>query len=174
MRRIAVVPFSSSASEIQIDDKSLVKVNQDTKFQLKNAIRRFQASGATNIYEAFSRTFSLMTEAIPMELVVNCNTAILFLTDGEMTDPPELTEKDVLDFVKEGLDELEETLQQQVYLFTYSISENDDVHSFPKRLACSAAARGVWSKIIDDRSIVDSLSSYYKLFSMVSTLIVRL
>jgi hypothetical protein len=109
-----------------------------------------------------------MTEAIPTELVVFCNTAILFLTDGQMTDPPELTESDVLDYISLGLEDLEEKLQHPIHLFTYSISENDDVHSFPKQLACSATSHGVWSKIIDDRNVVESLSSYYKLFSLVS------
>lgn len=92
--------------------------------------------------------------------------AILFLTDGKMTDPKDYTEDRVLEFVEQGLAKLEESLSHPVYLFSYSISENDDVHTFPKRLACSATSNGVWSKVVDDKTIVDSLSSYSNLFSL--------
>jgi hypothetical protein len=34
-----------------------------------------------------------MEESIPFELVVDCNTAILFLPISKMTDPPEATEE---------------------------------------------------------------------------------
>ena len=49
-----------------------------------------------------------MEASIPLEKVVDCNTAILFLTDGKMTDPPDVDEAQVLDFVEEGLAEMEE------------------------------------------------------------------
>ncbi|KAL3927886.1 MAG: hypothetical protein SGARI_005200, partial [Bacillariaceae sp.] len=83
-----------------------------------------------------------------------------------MTDPPEVTEAEVLDFVEEGLAEMEDLLSHPVHLFTYSISENDDVHTFPKQLACQTTDKGIWSKVIDERTIIDSLSSYSNLFSM--------
>ena len=107
-----------------------------------------------------------MEDSIPLELVVDCNTAILFLTDGKMTDPPDITEAKVLDFVEEGLAKLEERLSHPVHLFSYSISENDDVHTFPKQLACTTTSNGIWSKVVDERTIVESLSSYSNLFSL--------
>lgn len=143
-----------------------VKVTALLKEELKRRIRELQAVGSTNIYDAFRRAFQVMEESIPLELVVDCNTAILFLTDGKMTDPPDVTEETVLAFVEEGLIELEERLSHPVHLFSYSISENDDVHTFPKQLACTTTSNGIWSKVIDERTIVDSLTSYSNLFSL--------
>ena len=142
------------------------QVTASLKKELKARVDDLQAAGSTNIFDAFSRAFQVMEDSIPLELVVDCNTALLFLTDGKMTDPADMTEQRVLDFVEEGLNRLTERLSHPVYLFSYSISENDDVHSFPKQLACTATTNGVWSKIIDDRTIVESLSSYTHLFSL--------
>jgi len=136
------------------------------KAELKKRVRELKASGSTNIYDAFRRAFQVMEESLPKELVVNCNTAFLFLTDGEMTDPPDVTEDAVLKSIEEGLSQLETKLKHPVHLFSYSISENDDVHTFPKQLACAATSNGIWSKVVDERTIVDSLSSYTNLFSL--------
>lgn len=162
--RVALVTFSSSASDERIEGRSLVKVTADTKKILKERIDGLEAAGSTNIYEAFRRAFQVMEKAIPQELVVQCNTAVLFLTDGEMTDPPGETEDQVLAYVQQGVARLEEKLSQPVYLFSYSVSENGDVHDFPKQLACGV--NGVWSELVDDRSIVESLASYTNLFSL--------
>ena len=136
------------------------------KRELKRRVNNLQAAGATNFYDAFRRAFQVMEDSLPLELVVDCKTALLFLTDGKMTDPPDLDESQVLDFVTQGLADLEELLSHPVHVFSYSISENDDVHTFPKQLACETTSQGIWSKVIDDRTIVDSLSSYSHLFSL--------
>lgn len=164
--RVALVPFSSSAQAEYFDGRALVKVTSSIKVELKKRIDELQANGATNMHDAFSRAFQVMEESIPLELVVDCNTAILFLTDGKMTDPPEITEGEVLDFVRDGLSKLEQRLSHPVHLFAYSISENDDVHTFPKQLACGSTDFGIWSKVVDESTIVESLSSYTNLFSL--------
>lgn len=144
----------------------LHQVTSSIKKELKRRVNDLQAAGATNFYDAFLRAFQVMEDSIPLELVVDCNTALLFLTDGKMTDPPDMEETQVLEFVQEGLAKLEERLSHPVHLFSYSISENDDVHTFPKQLACATTDKGIWSKVIDERTIVESLSSYSNLFSM--------
>ena len=53
-----------------------------------------------------------------------------------------------------------------MYLFLYSISENDDVHDYPKKLACGATTHGIWSKLVDDRTIVQALTSYKQVFAV--------
>ncbi|CAB9520529.1 channel subunit alpha-2/delta [Seminavis robusta] len=164
--RVALVPFSTKAQPEYFDGEALVKVTASMKEELQKRLAALEAIGSTNIHDAFRRAFQVMEDSIPLEKVVDCNTAIIFLTDGKMTDPPDVTEESVLEFVSDGLLELEQRLKHPVYLFTYSVSENDDVHTFPKQLACSATANGIWSKVVDERTIVDSLTSYTNLFSL--------
>jgi Mg-chelatase subunit ChlD len=57
---------------------------QDNKQTLINEIDRFNASGRTNIYDAFNTAFDVMQQTIEQELHVECNSAILFLTDGKV------------------------------------------------------------------------------------------
>ena len=53
-----------------------------------------------------------------------------------------------------------------ILFFTYSIGAvNDDVHRFPRELACSTEL-GVWSKIDDESKLFESLTSYYRLFAL--------
>ena len=56
----------------------------------------------------------------------------------------------LLGMVEAGLSNLETSLSRPVFLFTYSVSDNDDVHQFPKQLACTATTNGIWSKVIDE------------------------
>jgi hypothetical protein len=163
--RVAIIPFSTRAEKVEIGSQPLVKASAEVKEQLKGIIRNLQAVGSTNFYDAFNRAFSIMDEAIPRELIVNCNTALLFLTDGKMTEPSEMSEPEVLEYVQSGLERLQTSIGHPVRLFTYSISENNQVHYFPKELACGGATPGVWSKIFNAQDIVSSLSSYYQLFA---------
>jgi hypothetical protein len=132
---------------------------------LLDEIDRFEASGQTNFYDAFETAFAVMKRTIDEELYVKCNSAILFLTDGEMSEQGNLTESDVISQVRNRLVETTNSTGKPVLLFTFSVSENEDVHVFPKTLACSTDF-GVWSKIIDASFIVESLESYYKLFAL--------
>jgi hypothetical protein len=50
-------------------------------------------------------------------------------------------------------------------ILLFSVSDIDEVHTFPKELACSTKF-GVWSKIVDARFIVESFESYYTLFAL--------
>ena len=112
-----------------------------------DAIDQFEAIGATNALEAFEKTFEILDNSMKEELTVTCgggvpgNTAILFLTDGEMTEPNEWTLKEREDeterILKEGLASIEQRTGRPPFFFSYSVSENAIVHEFPKRLACS-------------------------------------
>jgi uncharacterized protein with von Willebrand factor type A (vWA) domain len=51
---------------------------------LLDEIDGFNAIGETNFYDAFNKAFAVMQQTIEEELHVDCNSAILFLTDGEV------------------------------------------------------------------------------------------
>lgn len=165
--RVTLIPFSTQAEVVKVDSQSLMKATKYTKGVLKEKIRNLEAVGGTNFYDAFRLAFSVMDEAVPNELIVNCNTAVLFLTDGEMTEPPDKNETEVRQYIQDGIEAMQAAIGHPVLLFTYSISQDEAVHAFPKELACgSSIVQGVWSKIVQAEDIVSSLSSYYKLFAV--------
>jgi len=165
--RVAVVEFGSRATLHADRSRYLYEANVVNKKILIKAIDMFYPSGLTNFLDAFQKAFRVLDNSIQEELHVPCNTAILFLTDGKMTAPEDTTESAVVNFITDSLIEYEEKLNNRpILLFTYSVSADDDVHVFPKEIACSATGTGVWSKIVDDREIFESLTSYFLLFAV--------
>jgi len=164
--RVAIVQFANQGILHAEQNRYFYEANEKNKETLIKAIDAFEAIGGTNFKDAFAQAFAVLDNSLKVELHVTCNTAILFLTDGVMTEPPGETEENVLTFITDGLKSFEGRLENRpILLFTYSISENDDVHIFPQQIACSVE-NGVWSKIVDDRKILESLTSYFMLFAI--------
>ena len=146
--RVAIVSFATRAEVFAREGKYVYQATKANKAILTEAIDKFEAIGATNFLDAFEKTFEILDNSIRQELTVTCgggvqgNTAILFLTDGEVTEPDEWPKEKRQDetekLVMEGLANLEARTGRPPFLFTYSVSENAMVHEFPKRLACSA------------------------------------
>eukprot|EP00934_Nitzschia_sp_Nitz4_P000711 Nitzschia sp. Nitz4//scaffold26_size159584//86339//88449//NITZ4_002497-RA/size159584-snap-gene-0.34-mRNA-1//-1//CDS//3329545100//711//frame0 len=163
--RVAIVPFSGKASKIVDEDGFMFVATDENKAQLVDSIHNLKAEGATNFYDALTTAFDVLDDSAALEFTVNCNTAILFLTDGEMTEPGGIDDDDVLELVSRRLEISNQRLSKPIVLFTYSVSELDAVHALPKKMACSTDF-GVWSKVTVDADIVESLSGYYKFFAL--------
>jgi von Willebrand factor type A domain len=165
--RVAIVPFSSTASVLGDEMGRLLTASATNKDILIAAIDGLVAEGSTNFYDALQHAFNALNLTIQAELHVPCNSAILFFTDGVMTDPKGITEQNVTDLVSSRLEATMKATGKPILFFTYSISDEstDDVHAFPKELACSTQF-GVWSKIATVDDIIGSLSSYYRLFTL--------
>jgi len=162
--RIAVIPFNNMASEIT-NDGFMFDATEDNKAEVIAQIDALGVGGGTNFYDAFTTAFDVLDRSIADEVTVNCNTAILFLTDGKMTLPEGLEEQVVIDLVEQRLNATAQNIGKPIYLFTYSVSGGDpEVDEFPKMLACSTG--GVWSKIEYEEEIVESLSNYYSLLAL--------
>jgi Mg-chelatase subunit ChlD len=162
--RIAVIPFNDVASKISNNGYMYI-ATQENKDKLIAEIDKMSAFGGTNFYDAFTAAFEVLDRSIDSEATVQCNTAILFLTDGRMTLPKGVTEQDVMDLVASRLNNTSHQIEEPIYVFTYSVSGgNPEVDEFPRKLACSTG--GVWSKIENEDDIVESLSSYYKFFAL--------
>eukprot|EP00977_Amphora_coffeiformis_P015582 scaffold4562_cov178-Amphora_coffeaeformis.AAC.11 len=163
--RIAIVPFATVAGPPIVDQNgNMFIATRENKELLKEAIDKLEAIGKTNIYDAFTQTFDVLEQTAQDEFTVNCNTAILFLTDGEL-DATNATTTDVLALVRERTLRARQVLTKPVVLFTFSVSESQQVHELPSKLACSTEY-GLWSKVTSDEEIVNSLSSYYRLFAL--------
>jgi len=164
--RVALVLFSNDATIFEQGGVFLFEASQENKDMLEQRIGSLtnDALGSgTNFQAAFEAVFKVLNDSIYDERVA-CTTAMLFLTDGKMNRPEGVTEETVVDLVKSNITALEAS-GHHVYLFTYSISNNDSVHYFPKKIACNIS-NGVWSKIDDETRILDSLTSYYRLFAL--------
>jgi hypothetical protein len=169
--RVAIVEFDSHATIHADQRKYVYTATTENKEKLLASIDGFKADGSTNFINAFAAAFQVLQDSFAIERHVACNTAILFLTDGEATSPDEYTveqrESETMNLVTVGLRDLEQRLGYPVFLFTYSISENQAAaHRFPRELACGSTDRGIWSKIVDEDEIVKSLTSYYNVFSL--------
>jgi hypothetical protein len=163
--RVGIVPFNTGASAIVSNDGSMFIATEENKETLLRAIDGLEADGRTNFYDALKISFDVLDRSAQEERTVNCNTAILFLTDGEMTEPPQITEQEVLDLVSFRITQTNLLLPKPILMFTYSVSEQNAVHELPFKIACSTEF-GVWSKVTTNGRIVDSLSSYYLLFAL--------
>eukprot|EP00977_Amphora_coffeiformis_P015581 scaffold4562_cov178-Amphora_coffeaeformis.AAC.10 len=164
--RIAIVPFSSDAETPLTDEGgNMFIATQENKDILLEEIEKLEARGRTNFYDAFAKAFDVLDQSAREEITVNCNTAILFLTDGEMSEPPNISETDVLDLLRSRIAITNQLIPKPILLFTYSVSEDEQVHELPYKMAC-ATEWGVWSKVTADANIVDSLSNYYRLFAL--------
>jgi len=164
--RIAIVAFSSSARVIGDSEGRMLTANSTNRDFLVKAVNDLAADGATNFLAALGSAFDTLDKTIEAELNNNCNSAILFLTDGLMTDPKNASEQNVIDLVATRLNATMQSSGKPILFFTYSIGAvNDDVHRFPRELACSTEL-GVWSKIDDEDKLFESLTSYYRLFAL--------
>ena len=160
--RIAIIPFNDTATEISDNGFMYVATNR-SKTILKEQVDKMVPRGGTNFYDAFVRAFDVLDRSIEDEITVQCNTAILFFTDG-ISDSE--NSDDVIDLVLERLNTTSAKLKEPIQLFSYSLSGGDStIDEFPKLLAC-ATGTGVYSKIDYIEDIADSLASYYRLFAL--------
>jgi uncharacterized protein YegL len=162
--RVTIVTFGDYA-EVIGDSSHLYEASNENIQVLLEYVDNLDASGVTNMYDAFETAFRVLKESEEAGSTVDCNSAILFFTDGELNIPsqPNIDNQAVLDLVARGLNETSNG--HRTVLMTYSVGPSAAAtHDLPSLLACSHEF-GVHSKIEDVSGIVDSLSSYYKFFS---------
>jgi Mg-chelatase subunit ChlD len=164
---VNIVVFHSNASLIDSSLPYLVQATEENKASLNNSIQELVLGAQTNFYDAFETAFDMLEMSVTQEKQAcansQSNTAILFLTDGKANVPSSDTAP-VVELVNERIANL--TDQLNIALFTYSIAGKEaEVDAFPSQLAC-AVEHGIWSKISTESDIVQSLSSYYKLFAL--------
>ncbi len=162
--RIAIIPFASTATKI-VDPKGYMYQGTSENIHiLTQRINDLESKGNTNFYEAFNAAFDVFNTTIDQELSVNCNSAVLFFTDGVSSNVQGNDE--VTRLIQESIAAIQpRLLDKPILLFAYSISEDQEVHTFPLQLSCKVD-QGVWSLIPNDEAIIESLSSYHQLFAL--------
>mmetsp|Transcript_28666 Transcript_28666/g.52977 ORF Transcript_28666/g.52977 Transcript_28666/m.52977 type:complete len:655 (+) Transcript_28666:127-2091(+) len=159
--RVAVVAFSSRATQIG-GFRSLIRANNENKKRLIKAIKNLEANGATNFYDAFNTAFNALDKTIRSESTSGCNIAVLFMTDGRISEGPGANE--VIKLVNNRTEQLSATFNRNTTLFTFSLGQQAD-HAATKSIACST--NGIWTPVDDfTGDLVTAMSSYYKLFAL--------
>ena len=162
--RIAIIPFGDKAIDIT-DNGQLAPATKKNIENLTNQVQELEVKKedeAPNFYQAFEMSFDMLVASNPRDDRDSCNTAILFLSNGDMGTSQD-TAEDVIELVSTRIAATEALLDHRIYLFAYSIE--NQIKPFPSQLACSVP-NGVWDEIEDVNDIVESLSSYYKLFAL--------
>jgi Mg-chelatase subunit ChlD len=110
--RIAIVTFSTDASLIADSDGTFYRATAENKEVLMKRIddRLHAPKGQTNFLAAFKKAFQVFEKSKEEENHVDCNSAIMFLTDGKLTIPvpSEWNEALVIDEIRTQLEHIRE------------------------------------------------------------------
>lgn len=158
---VGIIAFSGNADALGQD--YLVIANEDNKAKLKAAVMDLTPKGETNYLAAFDRAFYMIDRSTKLEYTSDCHSAILFLTDGEMTSPDNTTKNEVINLI--------ETRQNELgiypYIFLYGLgagAEKGKAAADLKSMACELG--GMWSYIEDGGNLAAAMANYYKLFAL--------
>mmetsp|Transcript_9291 Transcript_9291/g.20093 ORF Transcript_9291/g.20093 Transcript_9291/m.20093 type:complete len:668 (-) Transcript_9291:4-2007(-) len=159
--RFAIITFSNEATQIG-GQGGLIRATNENKKRMIEEIKGLEAKGTTNFYAAFDAAFDALDRTIKDEATSGCNAAVLFMTDGQITEGPGETQ--VINLVNNRTAEIATNFKQKTTIFTFSLGKSAD-HKVTKRIACST--NGIWTKV-DDYSddLVTEMSSYYKLYAL--------
>ncbi|KAL3788697.1 hypothetical protein ACHAW5_010560 [Stephanodiscus triporus] len=161
--RFAVIAFSSEASQVG-GYTGLIRATTENTNHLVEAIKQLIPQGGTNFGSAFANAFDALDQTIENEATSGCNIAILFMTDGQITQGPGADE--VTSLVNERTEQLASNYVRKATIFTYSLGKDAD-HNVTKAIACSTG--GIWTlvpDIYDDGDLISAMSAYYKLFAL--------
>ena len=162
--RVAIVPFSDSARIIGGDGATLIRATNENKQKIVSAIKGLRANGATNFYDAFTKAFDALDTTIRQESTTGCNIAVLFLTDGQITEGPGSSE--VVSLVNGRIENLSSRYGRKAVVFSYSLGINED-HTTTKTIACETG--GIFQRVDDyafGGDLVTAMSSYFLLFAL--------
>jgi uncharacterized protein YegL len=159
--RFAVIPFSSDASLLE-GHTSLIRATVENRNQMVEAIKKLAPQGGTNFGNAFTNAFDALDETIRNEATSGCNIAILFMTDGQISEGLEADE--VISLVNKRSEQLEANFSRKITIFTFSLGHQAD-HHVTKTIACNTG--GIWTLVADTYGdLISAMSAYYKLFAL--------
>lgn len=156
----AVIEFNDDASYIGKNgvEGLLQRASDSNKAKILDSIDNLRPGGATNFKSGFEMAFQTFERSDSIEQSSGCHQAILFLTDGEMTD----NETDFFALVDKEMKTYSDSDREPPVMFTYSFGLKAD-KEVPKRIACEYG--GVWANIDDGGNLADSMGAYYKYFA---------
>ncbi len=156
----AVVEFNDYASRVGSSGLGnlIQRASDVNKSKVLKSIDNLRPGGATNFRSGFEFAFQTFQQSDSIEQSSGCHQAILFLTDGEMTDAETL----FFDLIDVKRKTYFDDGREPPVMFTYSFGSKAD-EEVPKRIACEYG--GVWASIEDGGNLAESMGAYYKYFA---------
>eukprot|EP00979_Chaetoceros_neogracilis_P012659 scaffold3412_cov167-Chaetoceros_neogracile.AAC.1 len=154
----AVVSFSDDAIQLGTEDLLLSRATDDNKNAMLRYIDALEPGGSTIYYSGFDKAFDIFEKSNSVEVSTSCRQAILFVTDGAMSDP----EQALYNKIDQERKKYTSNDKKPPVIFTYSFGDSAP-EEVPQNLACRYD--GVWSRISDEENLTDSMGGYYKYFS---------
>ncbi|CAM9915913.1 unnamed protein product [Ectocarpus sp. 12 AP-2014] len=156
---VNIVLFEGEA-QVLTSDSLLIAASDENKEMLLDLFDGVGPDGSTNFEEAMITTFNLLDESRALGDVASssCSTAILLLTDGEITeglgvnDPSEISA-------------LVETLNADIgaEIFTFALGPDADGDTL-KTIACGSG--GIYQAVPDGGSLSTAMSFYYRYYAI--------
>ncbi|KAL3827393.1 hypothetical protein ACHAXA_003127 [Cyclostephanos tholiformis] len=146
----------------------LIPANKTNKEKMINAIDDLKPDGITNFTNAFEAAFDVLEYSIRNEMSSEGNIAILFMSDGRITELPNNEEEKtaetdrIIGLVNDRTQQLA-AIDRKTILFTYSVGDASSL-DVGKRIACDT--EGIWTPVDNYGEIEGKMSSYYKLFAL--------
>ncbi|KAL3827394.1 hypothetical protein ACHAXA_003128 [Cyclostephanos tholiformis] len=146
----------------------LIPANKNNQDKMINAIDDLEPDGITNFTNAFEAAFDVLEYSIRNEMSSNGNIAILFMSDGRITELPNNREEKtaetdrIIGLVNDRTQQLA-AIDRKTILFTYSVGDASSL-DVGKRIACDTG--GIWTPVDNYGEIEGKMSSYYKLFAL--------
>ena len=156
---IGVVIFSDAARTVRFT--TLVPATTNNINILSNEIDSIRADGQTNYEAAFTKAFNLLRDSKDKESATDCQTAILFLTDGTPT-AGETGSTGLTDHVSTLNDNRDGT--QKAVIFTFTLGSSAEA-KIPKAIACGN--RGIYVHVPDGGNLRGAMSLYYDYFATI-------
>jgi hypothetical protein len=153
----AVIEFNTDAMVLG-NDPYMIRATKDNKDKMIKKIDSFEADGGTYYKNSFDLAFRTLEESIEVDRSSGCNRAILFLSDGELTDDAATLKKSI----KAERAKYSDKGKEPPVLFTYSFGSGADM-AVPKDIACEND--GIWARIGDGGDLAKSMGAYYKYFA---------
>ncbi len=159
----AVIEFNDKARLLDgVDDNGsdsaplLIRATSENKEKILGKINGLSPGGGTDFYSGFDLAFDTFKASALNEKSTNCHKAILFLTDGAMTD----SESEFFSLIDRR--RLEVDASNPPVFFTYSFGSGAD-ERVPSKIACNY--RGIWADIKDGGNLSETMGAYYKYFA---------
>jgi hypothetical protein len=167
--RVAVVFFDQEVNALADQGQYLLPATTENKKLLKNLIDQEVKGDGTNMYEGLRKAFDILEKSRDTGVAGNCNSAILFISDG-IVKPSDTDGPDVLKaMVEERINNATAVSGNPLKLFTYSVSNGQETEEstgnrpFLAELAC--LVDGFWAPIQSDEKIVEALSGFNAVYA---------
>ncbi len=158
---VSIVLFGDKATQLLIQHQKpgeLILATYQNKVELQTLIRNITVdpTQSTNFEDAFEKAFDILDQA---NSTLECNSAILFLTDGH-PNKGSTSEYKLTSLV-------ENRNKYGSVIFTYSLG-SDSARRLLRGIAC--ASQGVYTHIADGEDLLQQLSQYYEYFALLREL----